>query len=202
MGCQGFLTPVEGQRCRKRGQPLSAPVAVMARSGMAGQQRQQQANTREQDKDFARKRHININSFVRLALDATGYDPNGHLQESPGRPGPKSPKSLKKVSPGLPARSVQKESKSLKKVSEKSLFDTFLRHFDSTLFETFWTLRAGRPGETFLRLFGDFGPGGPRDSCKWPSGSQARFVQGQAQFFPGTNRGRRIRIASRELLAI
>ena len=88
-------------------------------------------------------------------------DPNGHLQESLGPPGPKSPKSLKKVSPGLPARSVQKsrkESKCLKKVSKRDFSETFLRLFDSDFldtpgreargdfFETFWGFRAPRRG--------------------------------------------------------
>ena len=59
-----------------------------------------------------------------------------------------SQKSLKKASrPGVSKKS-RKESKSLKKVSEKSLCDTFLRLFDS--FRDF----LDTPGrEAFLRLF-------------------------------------------------
>ena len=85
------------------------------------------------------------------------------LQAIRARNPQKSQKSLKKVSKSLPARSVRKVSKGVKKsrkslgkVLEKSIFSVFC------LFsKTFWTLRAGRPGETFLRLFGDFGLGDP-----------------------------------------
>ena len=76
---------------------------------------------------------------------------------------PKSPQSLKKVFPGLPTRNVQKVSKrsqriqkKVKKVS-KSGFGIFSTLF---FFDTFCTSRAGRPGKTFLRLFGDFGAPG------------------------------------------
>ena len=85
--------------------------------------------------------------------------------------GPKSPKSLKKVFSGLPARSVetvskksQRTRKSVKKVL-KSVFGDF--------FDTVSTLRAGRSRKTFLRLFGDFGDRGCGDSCIW--GLQSQF---------------------------
>ena len=67
-----------------------------------------------------------------------------------------------KISPGLPAWSVQKVSKRVRKSQKsvgKCLFDTFLRLFDTPGREAFW------------RLFEDFGHGGPGDSCKWPFGS-------------------------------
>ena len=74
-------------------------------------------------------------------------------------------KGLKKVSPGLRARSVPRSLEKSQKVSKKSRKSLLLTLFWGTswLFSrrTFWTLRARRPGETFLRLFGDFGPGGP-----------------------------------------
>ena len=79
-----------------------------------------------------------------------------------GPPGPKSPKSLKKVSRGKRPRGPKKSGKSLEKVrkvwkkSRKCLFGTFSR-----LFPDFWGPRGRRPRETFFRLFGDFGPGGP-----------------------------------------
>ena len=46
-------------------------------------------------------------------------------------------------------------------------FETFLALLRVLwdLFDTFLTLRAARPRWTLLRLFGDFGPKGPRDSC-------------------------------------
>ena len=87
-----------------------------------------------------------------------GCDWSRHIQESRGALGPKSPKSLKNGFPGLPARSVKKVSKNsqmtrtrLKKTT-KSVFGDF--------FDTFLTLPAGRPGKSFLRLFGVSGLGG------------------------------------------
>ena len=43
-------------------------------------------------------------------------------------------------------------------------------------FGTFLTLRVGRPGHTFLRLFGDFGARGCGESCKWGLQSQAKIA--------------------------
>ena len=47
----------------------------------------------------------------------------------------------------------------------------------STVFETFWILRAGRPRETFLRLLGDCGPETP--SCSDPSDSPNLCTKGR-----------------------
>ena len=94
-----------------------------------------------------------------------------HIQESPHPRAPKSPKSLKKVFPDLPARSVKKVSKK----SPNTDFVVFLTHFRviRDFFDTFFlTLRARRPGNTFLRLFGDFGARGCGDSCIWRLQSQ------------------------------
>ena len=86
----------------------------------------------------------------------------------------RNPPKVSKKSPrasGLRvSKKSRKESKSLKKVSKKTFLTLFWGFL--TLFETFWTLWARRLGETFLRLLGHFGPGGPGDSCKWPFGSQ------------------------------
>ena len=98
-----------------------------------------------------------------------------HIQESQGPLDPKSSKSLKKVFPGLLARSVKKVSKKSKmtrkrvKKTTKSVFGDF--------FDTFLTLRAGRPGKSFLRLFGDFGPRGCGDSCIRGLQSQYKVAQ-------------------------
>ena len=46
-----------------------------------------------------------------------------------------------------------------------------------THFDTFLTLRAGRPGSPFLRLFGDFGAWGCRDSCIWRFPSQTFYTE-------------------------
>ena len=68
-----------------------------------------------------------------------------------------SPKSLKRVFPGLPARSVKKGSKK----SPNTDFHTFLTLLHLSGFgdfsDTFLTLRARRPG----RPFGDFPWGFP-----------------------------------------
>ena len=90
-------------------------------------------------------------------------DCNPQIREAPHPRAPKSPKSLKKVFLGLLAQSVKtsdekvpKDPKRVTKVS-KSMFEDF--------FGTFLTLRAGRPGKTFLRLFGGFGAQGCGASC-------------------------------------
>ena len=97
-------------------------------------------------------------------------DGNRHIQESPHPRAPKPPKSLKKAFPGLPARSVKKVSKK----SPNTNFVVFLTHFQVIwdFFDTFLTLRGGRPGNTFLRLFRGFGARGCGDSCIWRFPSQ------------------------------
>ena len=66
-----------------------------------------------------------------------------------------------KVSKKSPRASRPGMSKKSREKSRKSLFLTLI------FSKRFATLQAGRPGETFLRLFGDFRSGGPGDSCKW-----------------------------------
>ena len=72
-------------------------------------------------------------------------------------PRPSRPGVFQKVS-----KRVEKSQKSI----QKRLFRDFFETFDS--FRDFLDTPGRRVGETFLRLFGDFGPGGPGDSCKWP----------------------------------
>ena len=97
-------------------------------------------------------------------------DPSRHLQESPGPPGPKSQKSLKKGLLGGLEKSLEKypkKSKNTEKIPKKVrklIFLDFLGYF-SRLF-------SRPPKRPFLRLFCDFGPLGPGDSCKWRLGSQ------------------------------
>ena len=62
------------------------------------------------------------------------------------------------------SKKSQRTGKRVKKVS-KSVFGDF--------FDTFLRLRVGRPGKTFVRLFGDFGARGSGDSCIWGLQSQA-----------------------------
>ena len=83
-----------------------------------------------------------------------------------GPPGPKPRKSLKKVSRGRSPGTPRESGKSLEKVW-RVLFETFSRL--SRLFPDFFQTLGGS-------LFSDFfvvsGPEGPRDPCKWSTGSQ------------------------------
>ena len=72
-------------------------------------------------------------------------------------PSPEIPKKSQKGLPGPPRSECQKSV-------EKVLKDFFMKKSQKGVkisvrdfFETFLTLRAGRPGNTFLRVFGDFG---------------------------------------------
>ena len=77
--------------------------------------------------------------------------------------GPEIPKKSQKGVPGPPGpecqQSVEKvpNDRTEVKKTTKSVFGEF--------FDTFLTLRAGRPGKSFLRLFGNFGARGCGDSC-------------------------------------
>ena len=87
-----------------------------------------------------------------IQIAARRCDYNPHIQESPHPRAPKPPKSLKKVFPGLPARSVKKVSKKSQmtrkrvKKTTTSVHLGLFRHFFDTpgrearehLFETFW----------------------------------------------------------------
>ena len=84
-----------------------------------------------------------------------------------GVSGPSRPEIPKTSQKSLPRAPGPECPKSLEDATFPRLFWDFL-----TRVETVWTLRAQRRGETFLRLFGDFGPGGPGDFCEWPFGSQ------------------------------
>ena len=90
-----------------------------------------------------------------------------------GPPGPKPQKSLKKSLPGPPAPGPPK---SLEKVSKKSgESGKSLEKVPKDFFETFSRLsgkRASGPGRLFSDFFGVSGPEGPRDPCKWSTGSQ------------------------------
>ena len=74
-------------------------------------------------------------------------------------PSPEIPKKSQKALRGPPLKKCQKGVKKGVKKTAKSVFGGF--------FETFLTLRAGRAGKTFLRLFGDFGARECGDSCIW-----------------------------------
>ena len=95
------------------------------------------------------------------------WEPARPLQRSLGPSGPEIPKKFSKMSqkasgPGTP-KSLKKcpgdSPESLRKVSGKCLESVF--GLSPGLFGDFLGSRGRRPRETFLRLFWDFGPGGP-----------------------------------------
>ena len=75
-------------------------------------------------------------------------------------------RSLKKGLFGGLQKSPRKYPKKSKTISEGAKIGIYrlFRVFSGTFLQT--------PKKTFLRLFCDFGPGGPGDSCKWRLGSQ------------------------------
>ena len=119
-------------------------------------------------------------------------DPSDHLQESPGPPGPKSQKSLKKSLFGGPQKSPRKYPKKSKNTPKSPILGIFY------FFRYFRGLFCGPPKRLFLRLFCDFGPGGPGDSCKWSLGSQRIHIH---QETPGNSKIRNVFIPARMVLA-
>ena len=107
----------------------------------------------------------------------TPWEPVGHLQGSLRPSGPETPNKSEKSLPGPEGRApespekVWKESRESGKSPEKvpkRLFRDF--------FQTLGGPGAGGFFQTFFRLFQTFfrlsGPEGPKDPCKWPTGSQ------------------------------
>ena len=99
------------------------------------------------------------------------------------RSGPKSQKSLKKVSRGPPAPASPKVWKMSGKVSKKSeksgkslenVCSGLCR--ESRLFPDFWGPRG-----LFSDSFGISGPEGPRDSCSSREGSQVKTFRGATE---------------------
>ena len=87
-----------------------------------------------------------------------------------GVSGPSGPKIAKKVSKRVFWGSAEKSPKipeKVKKYPKKSNFGSF------DFFGCFRGPLCRPPKRLFLRLFCDFGPGGPGDSCKWLLGSQS-----------------------------
>ena len=79
-----------------------------------------------------------------------------------GHPGPKPRKSLKKVS----GKSRESEKR----------FEKVPRRFFRDFFQSLRGPQGQRPLETFFQTFvGSLGPKGPRDPCKWSTGSQEHF---------------------------
>ena len=101
-------------------------------------------------------------------VGAYGCDPSRHLQESPGPPGPKSQKNLKKRLLGGLLKSPRKYPKKKPKMPTFGPFLDIFRHF-RVFFGTF--LETPQKIDPFLRLFCNFGPG---DSCKWRLGRLGR----------------------------
>ena len=78
-------------------------------------------------------------------------------------------KVSKRVVLGVSRKVSKNTRKGLKipKNTQKGQFSVFLDFFGY-----FLRLFSRPPKRPFLRLFCDFGPGGPEDSCKWRFGSQ------------------------------
>ena len=97
------------------------------------------------------------------------------LSEPPftGVSGPSGLKIAKTSQKGLfggPPKSRRKYPRKSKNGPKSPIFRLFGRFFDFLGY--FRGLFGGPPKRPFLRLFCDFGPGGPGDSCKWRLGSQ------------------------------
>ena len=86
-------------------------------------------------------------------------------------PSPEIAKKSRKGVPGPPGPECQKVSKKSPSTHIVVVLTLFRVIWD--FFDTFLTLRAGRPGNTFSRLFGDFGARGRGDSCVWGLQSQS-----------------------------
>ena len=86
-------------------------------------------------------------------------------------PEPRNPQKVSK-------RTSQASPSGVSKKSPNTDFVVFLTPFRVIwhFFDTFLTLQAGRPGNAILRLFGDFGPRAPRDSCIWRLQSQRKIT--------------------------
>ena len=98
--------------------------------------------------------------------------------------GPKSQKNLKKgLFWGL-AKSLKKIPEKVPKYQFSDLFGYF-SYF--RLFRVFLRLFSRPSRRLFLRLFCDFGPGGPGDSCKWRLRSQDK--QEKRAILPGLRPG-------------
>ena len=103
----------------------------------------------------------------------TLWEPVDHLQGSLGPSGPETPKKSEKSLP-----------ESLEKVSKKSgESGKSLEKVPKDFFETFSRLSggpgAGGPGRLFSDFFGVSGLEGPRDPCKWSTGSQCTLAHFQ-----------------------
>ena len=88
-----------------------------------------------------------------------------------GVSGPSGPKIAKKSQKESFWGSAKKSPKIPEKVKKYTQNWTLLGVFFD-FFGYFRGLFCGPPKRLFLRLFCDFGPGGPGDSCKWSLGSQ------------------------------
>ena len=100
-----------------------------------------------------RKASIQVFGVQVSRFHLTCCDPSRHLQESPGPPGPKSQKSLKKGLFGGLEKSLKKypkKSKNTEKIPKRAkigifrLFRVFFETFFQTLLKTFLRFRAWR----------------------------------------------------------
>ena len=94
-----------------------------------------------------------------IAIEATIY---GSLWAHRAR---NPQKILKRVFLGV-CNKVPENTRKSRRIPEKSKFGFFFQVF-LDFFGYFRGLLCRPPKRLFSRFFGDFGPRGPRDSCKW-----------------------------------
>ena len=96
-----------------------------------------------------------------------------------GPSGPEIPKKSRKESFWGSAKKSPKTPEKVEKYPKKSKFLYFRVFFD--FFGYFRGLFCRPAKRLFSRLFWDFGPGGPGDSCKWSLGSQRKATRSGLQ---------------------
>ena len=98
--------------------------------------------------------------------------------------GVSTPLSPKKSQKGLPGASQAGVPRRCRKSPRTLILTPFLTPFWVfwDFFDTFLALRLGRPGKTFLRLFGDFGAQGCGDSCI-PSDTKLLLTKNDSEIY-------------------
>ena len=101
---------------------------------------------------------------TRFAISLAPY-----VRSHSGPSGPKSPKKSKKGSRRLStagSKRLKKSRKRSKTIEKQPFLNIFKLFFD--FFVNLFRPRGRKAPGTFFRLFWDFGPKGPNDSCKGP----------------------------------
>ena len=115
-----------------------------------------------------------ICNFEITAIRIASWEPARPLQRSLGPSGPEIPKKSRKCLPGPPAPGPQKVSKQSKNTLQTLSGDSpeTSRTAPETFLRLFGASGAGGPERHFRDFFGISGPEGARDLCKGRAGSQ------------------------------